>query len=53
MYRILIITTALLLTSCGTIKQSKSKVKSEETKNKHVLAPNTASNKYSKMRQRN
>ena len=42
-----------LLTSCGALKQSKTKEVSEDSKHKHVLAPNTASNKYSKMRQRN
>ena len=51
MYRILILGIVLLFLSCGTIKQTEFTAKSSEEK--HFLPPNTASNKYSKMRQRN
>ncbi len=41
----------LLMASCGTVKPAKEGA--ENSENKHVLGPNTPSNKYSKMRQRN
>jgi len=39
----------LLFVSCGTIKPTQKK--SNSALKEHVLPPNTASNKYSKMRQ--
>ena len=45
---ILIITIAFLVASCGATKQNNTSNASER---KTVLPPNTASNKYSKMRQ--
>jgi len=47
-YKIFIITLIFLTSACGTIKQNNI---SENSENKHVLPPNTASNKYSKIRQ--
>jgi len=51
MCRIFILGIAFLFLSCGSLKQTESTTKSSEEK--HVLPPNTASNKYSKMRQKN
>jgi hypothetical protein len=51
MYKIFIIASVVLFASCGTIKETNNDSKSSE--NKHILPPNTASNKYSKMRQEN
>lgn len=48
MYRIFIVTIIFLMSSCGTAKQNNT---AETSENKHILPPNTASNKYSKMRQ--
>ncbi|MDU8884533.1 hypothetical protein RXV94_00070 [Yeosuana sp. MJ-SS3] len=49
MHRVLIITIIFLVTSCGTTKQNNTAKSSE---NKLILPPNTASNKYSEMRQK-
>lgn len=51
MYKILIIAILVLFTSCGTLEKTVNDSNSSE--NKHILPPNTASNKYSKMRQEN
>lgn len=51
MYRLWIIASVILFSSCGTLKETNNDSKSSE--NKHILPPNTASNKYSKMRQEN
>ena len=48
MYRIWIIAIVFLVSSCGTLKQNTTPKSSDNT---IVLPPNTASNKYSKMRQ--
>ncbi len=49
MYKIWIIAILVLFSSCGTMKDTNNDSKSSESK--HILPPNTASNKYSKMRQ--
>lgn len=50
MYKVLIIAILFLFSSCGTMKQTANDSKSSE--NKNILPPNTASNKYSEMRQK-
>ena len=50
MFRLYIIAIAFLVVSCGTYKNTKTT--SERTDKENVLPPNTASNKYSKKRQK-
>lgn len=40
----------LLMASCGAVKPVKETTENNE--NKHIVGPNTPSNKYSKMRQK-
>ena len=48
MFRVLIVGFVFFILSCGATKQNNT---SDTSENKTVLPPNTASNKYSKLRQ--